>query len=77
MEYLIKEQLEKLNNQRSVLVEKISEFNENLPNYQIKVGDLTNQIFNIDNQVKDLIRDYKEIKIIELQNELTIKQLDK
>ena len=73
MEYRIEKLLEGLEIQRSNLVGCITDLNENLPNYGIKINDLNTQIMNIDNQTRDLVYALKDIKMLELNNELTIK----
>ena len=73
MEYRIEKLLEGLEIQRSNLVGCITDLNENLPNYGIKINDLNTQIMNIDNQTRDLVYALKDIKMLELNNDLTIK----
>ena len=73
MEYRIEKLLEGLESQRANTLECITELNENLPNYGVKLSSLENQITIIDNQIRDLIFALKDLKMVELQNELTIK----
>ena len=73
MEYRIEKLLEGLEKHRANLVESLCVLNESTPNYPIKVVDLNNQIVTIDNQINNLILSLKDLKVIELQNELTIK----
>lgn len=68
MEYLLKEQILALTNQRNYLIESLADLNENLPLYINKVSELNNQIMQIDAQIKDYIFTIKDIKMIELQN---------
>lgn len=73
MEYRIEGILKKLVKQRESLIDTINSLNENLPNYGIKVNDLNNQIMIIDGQINNYILCLKDIEVIRLQNELTIK----
>lgn len=73
MDYFLKEIIVNLQNQREILLVELSNLNENLPNYVMKCSELNNQILNIDNQVRDYILSYKDVKMLEMSNELSIK----
>ena len=73
MEYRAEELLKGLEKQRATVIESLCSLNENLPNYGLKCSELNNQIMNIDNQITSTLLALKDIKIIELNNELSIK----
>ena len=73
MEYRIEKLLEGLESQRASTLKTLNELNENLPNYALKCNELNTQIINIDNQITNLILALKDLKIQELNNDLTIK----
>lgn len=73
MEYFLKEIIQPLMKQRDKLVSELSELNENLPNYSIKIMELNTQITNIDTNVRDYVYAFKDFELVKEQNELTIK----
>lgn len=73
MEYRIEKLLEGLQSQRESLIDCLTDLNENLPNYSIKVIELNNQIINIDNQVRDFVYSLKDLETIKMNNDLQIK----
>jgi len=73
MEYFIKDQSEKLLEQRNTLICALSELNENLPNYSIKVNELSLQISNIDAAISHFMFNLKDIEMQKLSNDLAIK----
>ena len=73
MENFLREQSEKLMEQRNTLIYALCELNENLPNYLIKIAELEKQIGNIDFKLSDFMFALKDIEMQRLQNELQIK----
>lgn len=73
MEYLIKEYIMELSKQRKTIVDEINLMNENLPNYSMKIMELTNQIQTIDREVKDYIYCLKDLETMEESNKYNLK----
>ena len=73
MEQIVREQIARLSEQRKDLIYSLYEIDVNLLNYSLKVNELTVQISNIDMQINNYLIMVKDIELIKLQNELTIK----
>lgn len=55
MNKIIQDTITELTRQRSRLVTDISELNENTMNYNMKEGSLKAMVFDIDNQINNLL----------------------
>jgi hypothetical protein len=73
MENLIRDTVREYLDQRSTLVNKITDLDPHLLNYSVKNEDIKNQIQAIDEKVNQLMFMAKDTKVQELSNDFIIK----
>lgn len=68
MEYLTKDYVLKLCEQRKDLIYELTSLNENLPNYSVKVSIIENQIGKIDSEASNYFYMLKDIEMMNSTN---------